>query len=80
MNKLRKMGALDVSRSYGSHGVFDIRALFSDHSRWIQVKRKYMKPSELKHLKALGKKITSKENHIELWWFPKGKLEIVRLN
>ena len=70
MRTLSKLGALDVKRSYGSHGLFDIYAVFPDHVSLIQVKSsKYIRPGELAGLKDFAAKITSRAISVELWQY-----------
>lgn len=58
--KLLKMGALWVWRSYGSHGPFDLIAVFP-HEVWlVQVKKEYISPKELERLLKLVQQIGAK--------------------
>jgi len=76
MRRLREMGALDVSRSYGSHGMFDIRAVFPDHVRLIQVKGSYMTRREFTGLKKFSHQLTCNQIKVEIWRYRNRKLEI----
>ena len=74
------MGALYVQRSYGSHGVFDLIAVFPDHVRLIQVKRTYIPKWEMKRLKDFAQKMRNPNCHVELWSYPRRRLVIDRLD
>ncbi|MBI2184993.1 MAG: hypothetical protein HYU39_08565 [Thaumarchaeota archaeon] len=50
------MGALEVTRSYGSCGLIDVRAAFPDHVRSIQVKGRKIGLKELVQLKQFAAK------------------------
>ncbi|MEM3857511.1 MAG: hypothetical protein QXI37_03280, partial [Thermoprotei archaeon] len=50
--KLLDMGALWVVRSYGSHGLFDLTAVFPGETWLVQVKKDYIHPEELAGLRV----------------------------
>ena len=70
---LKKQGALWAQRSYGSHGIFDVFALFPDKSVYIQVKsgkkKAVISEEELKTLKDFAHKIKASNIHIEIWLY-----------
>jgi len=79
MRALRRMGALDVTRSYGSHGLFDVRAVFPDHVKLIQVKKDRLGRRELKRLKSFRKKLTTEAVKVEVWMYPERTLKVIRI-
>jgi len=66
--KLLEMGALWVVRSYGSHGLFDLTAVFPDCVRLIQVKKKYINPKEKKALAEFAEKVKAGNISVEVWF------------
>jgi len=66
--KLLEMGALWVVRSYGSHGLFDLTAVFPDCVRLIQVKKKYINPKEKKALAEFATKVKAGNISVEVWF------------
>ena len=74
------MGALYVQRSYGSHGVFDLVAVFRREIRLIQVKRDYIPKWELKRLKDFARQVAAPNIFVELWQYPNRRRMITRLN
>jgi len=76
--KLLREGALWVVRSYGSHGLFDLTAVFPDCVRLIQVKKKYINPKEKKALADFAGKVKAGNISVEVW-FTQPKLRVLRL-
>jgi len=76
--KLLEEGALWVVRSYGSHGLFDLTAVFSDHVRLIQVKKDYIHPKERKALEEFAGRVQAGNISVEVW-FTQPKLRVLRL-
>ena len=66
--RLLEMGALWVVRSYGSHGLFDLTAVFPDHVRLIQVKKDYIHPKEKKALAEFAEKVKAGNISVEVWF------------
>jgi Holliday junction resolvase len=66
--KLLMEGALWVVRSYGSHGLFDLTAVFPDCVRLIQVKKKYIHPRERRALADFAKKVKAGNISVEVWF------------
>ena len=77
--KLFGEGALWVVRSYGSHGLFDLTAVFPDHVRLIQVKKKYIHPKEKKALEEFAGRVEAENISVEVW-FTSPKLRVLRLS
>jgi hypothetical protein len=73
------MGALEVTRSYGSHGLFDVRAIFPDHVKLIQVKKDRLGKTEMKQLKAFRNMLTTEAVKVEVWMYPDRTLKVIRL-
>lgn len=73
MHHLRSMGAIDVTRSYGSHGIIDVRAIFPDKVLLIQAKADYISKKELANLIDFGKKLTAPNIEVMLWKYHKKK-------
>lgn len=67
MRRLRQMGALDVTRTYGSKTAIDIRAVFSDRVLLIQAKKNRIPREEFEELKEFASKITSPDIHVQVW-------------
>ncbi len=67
--RLRKEGALDVQRSYGSHTLFDIRAVFPDRVLLIQVKKDRIPKDELKRLREFASRIRVGNIIVQVWIF-----------
>ena len=80
MEQLWSMGALDINRSYASKGLIDVRVTFPSHHRMIQVKKNYISKGELVDLQRLADQVTADNIFVELWWYPKRRLEVKRLN
>ena len=76
--KLHEEGALWVVRSYGSHGLFDLTAVFPDHVRLIQVKKDYIHPKERKALEEFAGRVEAGNIWVEVW-FTSPKLRVLRL-
>ena len=76
--KLLKEGALWVVRSYGSHGLFDLTAVFPDCVRLIQVKKRYIHPRERRVLAEFAEKVKAGNISVEVW-FTSPKLRVLRL-
>ena len=81
MGILKKQGAIWLRRSYGSHGIFDVTAVFPDKTLLIQVKSNYMSKQEYAILAEFAKRIKADNIHVEIWRFrkPRAKPEITRL-
>ncbi|PSN82347.1 hypothetical protein B9Q03_09665 [Candidatus Marsarchaeota G2 archaeon OSP_D] len=75
--KLEEEGALWVVRSYGSHGLFDLTAVFPDGTRLIQVKKDYMSPKERRKLEAFARRLRAKNISVEVW-FTSPRLRVER--
>ena len=71
MAHLREMGALDVTRSYSSEGIFDVRAIFPDKTLLIQVKADSIPKKELAGLIEFSKKLTARNIVVMLWKYRK---------
>ena len=71
MRILRKMGAVDVTRSYGSHGKIDVRAIFPTCVLLIQAKADYIPKKELVGVIESAKSITSADIFVMLWCYHK---------
>jgi hypothetical protein len=76
--RLLEEGALWVVRSYGSHGLFDLTAVFPDGTRLIQVKKDYLNPKEKKALEEFAEKVEARNISVEVW-FTSPKLRVLRL-
>lgn len=76
--RLYEEGALWVVRSYGSHGLFDLTAVFPDCVRLIQVKKDYLHPKEKKALKDFAGKVKAGNISVEVW-FTSPRPRVVRL-
>ena len=76
--RLYEEGALWVVRSYGSHGLFDLTAVFPDHVRLIQVKKRYLHPEEKKALEDFAEKVKADNISVEVW-FTSPRPRVVRL-
>jgi len=74
--RLLEEGALWVVRSYGSHGLFDLTAVFPDHVRLIQVKKDYIHPKERKALEEFAGNVEAENISVEVW-FTSPKLRIL---
>ena len=81
MKILKKQGAIWLRRSYGSHGLFDVTAVFPDKTLLIQVKSNWISKNELAALYAFAKRIKTGNIHVEVWKFRKPRIapEITRL-
>ena len=77
--KLFGEGALWVVRSYGSHGLFDLTAVFPDHVRLIQVKKDYIHPKERKALEEFAGRVEAENISVEVW-FTQPRLRVLRLS
>ena len=66
--KLLEEGALWVVRSYGSHGLFDLTAVFPNCVRLIQVKKDYLHPKEKKALEEFARRLRAKNISVEVWF------------
>ena len=66
--KLLEEGALWVVRSYGSHGLFDLTAVFPNCVRLIQVKKDYIHPKEKKALEEFARRLRAKNISVEVWF------------
>jgi len=64
---LLQKGALWVVRSYGSHGLFDLTAVFPSETWLVQVKKKYIHPKELFALQDFKKKLLAENIKIVLY-------------
>ena len=76
--KLLEEGALWVVRSYGSHGLFDLTAVFPNCVRLIQVKKDYLHPKEKKALEEFARRLRAKNISVEVW-FTQPKLKVLTL-
>jgi Holliday junction resolvase len=76
--ELFEEGALWVVRSYGSHGLFDLTAVFPDHVRLIQVKKDYIHPKERKALEEFAERVQAQNISVEVW-FTSPRLRVLRL-
>ena len=76
--KLLEEGALWVVRSYGSHGLFDLTAVFPHCVRLIQVKKDYIHPKERKALEGFAGRVEAGNIWVEVW-FTSPKLRVLRL-
>lgn len=77
--RLRRMGALWTVRSYGSHGIFDVTAVFPDRVLLIQVKGKKIGREELEGLKEFASKIRSEDIQVQVWQYVGRKREVIDL-
>ncbi len=66
--KLLRGGAIWVVRSYGSHGLFDLTAVFPTHVKLIQVKKNYINPRELGELREFARAIRAPNISAEIWF------------
>jgi len=76
--RLLEEGALWVVRSYGSHGLFDLTAVFPDCVHLIQVKKDYIHPKERKALEEFAGRVQAQNISVEVW-FTSPKLRVLRL-
>ena len=65
--KLLGSGALWVVRSYGSHGLFDLTAVFPDHVELIQVKKDRIPKEEMQRLEEFASRIVAPNVHVLLY-------------
>ena len=72
MKHLRKMGAVEATRSYASKGTIDVRGVFPDKVLLIQSKAAYIPKKELEMLVDFARSITASNIHVMLWRFKKG--------
>ncbi|RLE85092.1 MAG: hypothetical protein DRJ41_01910 [Thermoprotei archaeon] len=74
MDYLRRLGAVYVTRSAGSHTLFDVVALFPNGEVWfIQVKRGKARFKEKREIEELGKKVRGEKIVFVLARYDKGK-------
>jgi Holliday junction resolvase len=67
VRRLREAGALEVTRSYGSHGLFDVRGVFRNRVVLVQVKKDRVPRDELERLKEFASKVTSPDIRVQVW-------------
>lgn len=76
IRRLLKEGAVWVVRSYASHGLIDITAVFPDRVRLIQVKKDYLPPKERRLLEGLAMSFTAQNIQVEVWRSKKNRFEV----
>ena len=80
IRRLRDSGALWVVRSYGSHGLFDITAVFQTHTLLIQVKKDRIGKEEMERLKKFAANLdTSADIFVQVWIYKDRKLHVTEI-
>jgi Holliday junction resolvase len=65
-------GAIYVVRSYGSHSMFDLTAVFPNQVKLIQVKKDRISKEEKESLVRFSKKVRNPMISVEVWFtYPK---------
>lgn len=72
-------GAIYVVRSYGSHSIFDLTAVFPNQVKLIQVKKDRLPKEEKESLIRFSKKVRNPMISVEVW-FTYPKLKIWKVN
>ena len=80
IRRLKKSGALWVVRSYGSHGIFDITAVFSTHVLLIQVKKDRIGKDEMERLRNFASNLYANTDiFVQVWIYKDGKLHVTEI-
>ena len=80
IRRLKNRGALWVVRSYGSHGLFDITAVFQTHTLLIQVKKDRIGKEEMGRLKKFAANLdTHADIFVQVWIYKDRKLHVTEL-